>query len=282
MSDFALFEQALSQYESSRNSDDDDDDDDDDDEEYSICDHSDLVNENGTTSCLDCGEQIQKTITHEKEWRFYGCADNKRTSDPNRVQMRKSEDKNISKDVENMGFSETIVSRANDIYIQVTKGQIFRGESRKAVVFACIYHSYKMVGNCQTPKNLMETFGLNKRNSLKGLKIVNVNSPKDSVIHISELTAVHHIYEIMDKFSATQVQKMEVVDIYSRTKNRSSKLNRSRPQSLASAIIYYYICLKKMDISLKKFAQKVDLSELTINKNVKEVALVLGTPDIIV
>ena len=276
MSDFALFEQALAQFESTQIFDDDEEYDED-----NICDHTDLVNENGVTNCLDCGEQIHKNITHEKEWRFYGSSDNKRTSDPNRVQMRKSEDKNINKDVENMGFSETIVSRANDIYIQVTNGQIFRGESRKAVVFACIYHSYKMAGNCQTPKNLMETFGLNKKNSLKGLKIVNVNAPKDSPIHSSALTAVHHIYEIMDKFSATQAQKMEVVEIYSRTKNRSSKLNRSRPQSLASAIIYYYICLKKMDITLKKFAQKVDLSELTINKNAKEISLVLGTPDLI-
>ena len=276
MSDFALFEQALAQFENTQIFDDDEEYDED-----NICDHTDLVNENGVTNCLDCGEQIHKNITHEKEWRFYGSSDNKRTSDPNRVQMRKSEDKNINKDVENMGFSETIVSRANDIYIQVTNGQIFRGESRKAVVFACNYHSYKMAGNCQTPKNLMETFGLNKKNSLKGLKIVNVNAPKDSPIHSSALTAVHHIYEIMDKFSATQAQKMEVVEIYSRTKNRSSKLNRSRPQSLASAIIYYYICLKKMDITLKKFAQKVDLSELTINKNAKEIALVLGTPDLI-
>ena len=280
MSDFALFEEALAQYESSKKTGEEDEEYDEDYEDI-ICDHTDLVTENGMTSCLDCGEQIQTTITHEKEWRFYGCADNKRSSDPNRVQMRKSEDKNINKDVENMGFSESIVSKANDIYIQVTKGEIFRGESRKAVVFACIYHSYKMAGNCQTPKNLMETFGLNKKNSLKGLKIVNVNSPKDSPIHTTTLTAVHHIYEIMDKFSATQAQKMEVVEIYCRTKNRSSKLNRSRPQSLASSIIYYYICLKKMDITLKKFAQKVDLSELTINKNAKEIALVLGTPDLI-
>ena len=36
-----------------------------------------------------------------------------------------------------------------------------------------------------------------------------------------------------------------------------------------------------MDISLKKFAQKADLSELTINKNAKQVAKVLGTPDVI-
>ena len=164
---------------------------------------------------------------------------------------------------------------------QVTRGQIFRGDSRKAVVFACIYHSYKMAGKCQTPKILMETFGLNKKSSLKGLKIVNVNAPKDSPIHSTTLTAVHHIHDIMDKFSATPDQKAEVIELYKKTKNRSSKLNRSRPQSYSASLIFYYICKKKMDISLKKFAQKADLSELTISKNAKEVAIVLGTPNVI-
>jgi transcription initiation factor TFIIIB Brf1 subunit/transcription initiation factor TFIIB len=278
MSEFALFEQALVEYETTRTSEDEISSGEDSD---ILCDHSDLVTENGITSCLECGEQIQRTIMHEKEWRFYGHSDSKRSSDPNRVQMRKSEDRNINKDVENMGFSETIVAKANEIYTQVTKGQIFRGDSRKAVVFACIYHAYKMAGKCQTPKNLMETFGLNKKSSLKGLKIVNVNAAKDSPIHTTSLTAVHHIYDVMDKFSATPAQKSEVILLYRKTKNRSSKLNRARPQSVASALTYYWICKKKMDISLKKFAQKADLSELTINKNAKEVAIVLGTPDVV-
>ena len=137
-----------------------------------------------------------------------------------------------------------------------------------------------MAGKCQTPKNLMETFGLNKKSSLKGLKIVNVNAPKDSPLHATTLTAVHHIHDVMDKFSATPAQKNEVIDLYRKTKNRSSKLNRARPQSVAAALTYYWICNKNMDISLKKFAQKADLSELTINKNAKEVALVLGNQKI--
>ena len=132
-----------------------------------------------------------------------------------------------------------------------------------------------------TPKNLMETFGLNKKSSLKGLKIVNVNAPKDSPIHNTPLTPVHHIHDIMNKFSASDKQKAEVIYLYRRTKNRSSKLNRSRPQSFAASLIYYWICTKNIDISLKKFAQIADLSELTISKNAKEVALVLGTPHIL-
>jgi transcription initiation factor TFIIIB Brf1 subunit/transcription initiation factor TFIIB len=277
MSEFLLFEQALAEYKLSKC----------DIKEISIdeknteCKHTDVVTENGIVSCLECGEQIQRAIMHEKEWRFYGHSDSKRCSDPNRVQMRKCEDRNINKDVENMGFSETIITTANEIYSQVTKGQIYRGESRKAVVFACIYHAYKIAGKCQTPKNLMEAFGLNKKSSLKGLKIVNVNIPKESPLHATTLTAVHHIHDVMDKFSATLSQKNEVIDLYRKTKNRSSKLNRARPQSVAAALTYYWICKKNMDISLKKFAQKVDLSELTINKNAKEVSLVLGTPKIV-
>lgn len=275
MTDFALFEKALAEYKTTKNQTNEDI------NNKNKCKHNDIVKENGIKSCLECGEQIERDIMHEKEWRFYGHSDSKRSSDPNRVQLRKSEEKNINKDVENMGFSEIIVSKANEIYIQVTKGQIFRGDSRKAVVFACIYHAYKMADNCQTPKNLMKTFGLNKKSSLKGLKIVNVNAPKGSLLHTTTLTAVHHIHDVMDKFSATPIQKEEVIKLYEMTKNRSSKLNRARPQSVAAALTYYWICKKNINITLKKFAQKADLSELTINKNAKEVSLILNTPEIL-
>ena len=78
-------------------------------------------------------------------------------------------------------------------------------------------------------------------------------------------------------FKATIEQKKEVIILYEQIKNRSSKLNRSRPQSVAASLTYYWICQKDINISLKEFAKKVDLSELTINKNTKEVATILGT-----
>ena len=250
------------------------------DSDTETCTHN-PVDDNGVIVCLDCGRIIQKTIMHEKEWRFFGHSDSKRSSDPNRVQMRKSEERTIHKDVENMGFSENVVDIANKLYMQVTQGQIFRGESRKAVIFACIYHAYKILGKCQTPKKLMKVFNLSKKNSLKGLKIVSVYAPKDSLVHTTTITPIHHINDIMNKFSATPNQKKEVIELYKRTKNRSSKLNRARPQSYACSLVYYYILSKKMDISLKKFAQKADLSELTISKNAKEVAAILGTPELL-
>ena len=275
MSQFELFNQALATYKNiniSRVSSQ---------KKSTTCPHSDTITESGVVTCISCGEELLHTINHEKEWRYYGPSDSKRSSDPNRVQIRKTEERNINKDVENMGFSETIVTKADELYTQVTKGQIYRGNSRKAIVFACIFHAYKMSGKHQTPDNLVKLFGLTRKNGLHGLKIVAVNAPKDSKIHTTIITPVHLIHDIMNKFRATPSQKTEVIKLYARIKNRSSKLNRARPQSVAAALTYYWIRKKQLDISLKDFAMKVDLSELTINKNAKEVALVLGTPNII-
>ena len=171
MSDFKLFEQALNEYENNKITKQDlNKKDEDEDEE--LCSHLEVVNENGTITCIDCGEELKKTILHEKEWRYYGSTDTKRSSDPNRVQQRKNEDRNIYKDVESMGFSDKIISTANKIYCDATKGpndvpKIFRGNSRKAIIFACIFHAYKLSGKPQPHEKLIRIFSLSRKTGLK-------------------------------------------------------------------------------------------------------------------
>jgi len=79
----------------------------------------------------------------------------------------------------------------------------------------------------------------------------------------------------MQKFSATPEQKQEVIELYEKIKNKSSRLNRSRPQSVASGLVFYWIGKRGKEISLKDFSQKVVLSELTVNKISKEIAGVI-------
>lgn len=241
----------------------------------SLCKHKNINNENGSVLCFDCGKELEKTLYQDKEWRYYGVSDSRRTSDPNRVHIRKIDDRSIYKDVENMGFSDKIIHLANQIYLQVTKGQILRGNSRKSVVFSCIFHSFKVKENAQTHDKLIKIFNLNKKTALKGLKYVSLNAPKDSIIHTTYITPENIIEDIMDKFNAKEEQKKEVIDIYNKIKNKSSKINRSRPQSIAAGIVYFWICYKNIDISIKNFAKKVDLSELTIIKIAKIVSEVL-------
>lgn len=271
MSNFELFEEALNEYERVSFSEDIL-------IEENTCKHININTEHGSISCIDCGKELEKTVFQEREWRYYGQCDNKHNSDPTRVQVRKCEERNIFKDVESMGFSDKIVALANQLYIQVTKGQIFRGNSRKSIIFACIFHAYKISGHPQTHERLIQIFELNRKTGLKGLKHVNLHAPKDSAIHTTYITPVNLVEELMNKFSATDDQKEEVVVLYDKIKNKSSKLNRARPQSIASGLVYYWICIKNMNITLKEFAKKADLSELTIVKIAKEISDVLKTP----
>lgn len=274
MSDFTLYDEVLEQYEKMNISNS---------ETKSInkldttilCIHENVVNEKGVSVCIDCGEETQNKILHNKEWRFYGDSDNKHNIDPNRVQIRKNEERTIFKDVENLGFSETIISKSNKIYSEVTQGKIFRGNSRKAIVFACVFHAYKMSGKPQSHERLIQIFNLNRKTGLRGLKYVNLYAPKESKIRTTYISAKSLIEETMEKFSATKEQTDEVVDLYEKIKNKSSRLNRSRPQSVASSLVFYWICKKGKEITVKDFAKKVVLSELTINKIAKEISDVL-------
>jgi transcription initiation factor TFIIIB Brf1 subunit/transcription initiation factor TFIIB len=243
-----------------------------------ICTHANLVNEMGTMLCSDCGVELKKIMSYEKDWRYYGTEDTRKNSDPNRCHIRKMEDKSIFKDVESYGFSEKIVNMANDIYMQVTKGKIFRGNSRKAIIFGCIMHSVKHNGRIYTCDTLREIFQLDRKLILKGIKYVNLNAPKDSQIRTKDTSSNELVEECIHKFDMTLDDKKEIYELYNKIKNKSTIINRSRPQSVTSSLIYYYICKKRgfNNVNIKDFVKKVNLSELTINKISKEIAKIVS------
>lgn len=277
MSDFDLFKQAMLEYNENNKPKDENDS-----ENENDCEHGHIITENGINICTLCGEEVSKaTIDMEKEWRYYGVNDSKHSSDPNRCQIRKVEQKNIYKDVENMGFSEKVVSLANNLYFQVTKDKIYRGNSRKAIVFGCIMNAYKELGQPQSFETLQKIFKLERKVILKGIKLVNLNLPKNMELHGKYITPIELINEIMESLNATPQQVKEVVDIYNKVKNKSPIINKSKPQSIASGVIYYYIVSTNRKIDMKDFLQKVNLSETTIVKICTEIEKIVKNLDVI-
>ena len=241
------------------------------------CEHENVIENIGTLMCTDCGTELSKVVSYLRDWRYYGSDDTRKNSDPNRCHIRKIEDKSIFKDVESFGFSEKIVNLANDIYSQVTKGKIYRGNSRKAIIFGCIFHSIKINGKVYSCESLRTIFNLDKKIILKGLKHVNLNSPKNSNIVNRYITPIELVNEYITKFNHIEEDKQVITDIYEKIKSKSSIINRSRPQSVASSLIYYHFSKKfgSNNFSIKDFIKKIKLSELTVNKISKEIARIL-------
>lgn len=243
------------------------------------CKHEDCINEKGISICSNCGQELSFSLINEKEAKYYGQGDNKHLIDSSRIQLRKAEEKGIFHDVEHMGFSEHIIASANKIYIDVTKQKIFRGNSRKAIISACIFYAFIQSDCFQSHQKLVSIFNLTQKAGLKGLKFVmySIRSKDKKIIHI---TPIHLITEIMDMFQTSIEQKQEVIDIHEKVQ-KIKKLNKSRPQSISAGIIYYWIKLKDKKISLKHFSEKVNLSSLTIVNIAKQIATILNTPNIV-
>ena len=239
------------------------------------CAHRNVTREEGCTFCKECGVELPDSSQKDGMGR-------KNRLEPNRCQIRKQDEKGIYRDVERMGFTENIVRSANRIFTDTTKGQIYRGNSRKAIIFACVFHAFKIAGKPQSCDSLIEMFKLERKVGLKGLKIVGLQAPKDSQIRNSHITPCDLIREIMKKFEASHEQVTEVEALYRRTENRSSILNRCRPQSVAAGLTYYYIRREQKEIPIREFVNRVNLSELTVIKIAKEIASVLGTPEVMV
>ena len=65
------------------------------------------------------------------------------------------------------------------------------------------------------------------------------------------------------------------LELYSIIDGRSSMLNRSRPQSVAAGMIYYYSQEGGSKLQMKTFMTKIDISVLTVTKIYKEIKRVM-------
>ena len=242
-----------------------------------LCSHENIITtEKNITTCVECGEELE-SVPFDKEWRFYGSNDGRFYSDPNRCQIRKSGERSIYKDIEGLGLSDTIVAVANDLYNQITDGDIHRGARRRGIIFACIRQSYLLSGKPQTFDDLITLFGLERKSGLKGVKYVNLKTPKEFKKNISHITHQDLLKKIMNTFGAKESQIQEVLNLYPEIQDKSEILNGSRPSSLAAGLIYYWICKNnKLVITSKEFADEVKLSELTIRKIYIEISRVLA------
>ena len=227
------------------------------------CSHDDCVKDKNVVVCITCGQCIHKIFNQERDWK----------SQQSRINV---DEKNIFKDVENIQFSENILQIANSLYIQVTNEKIYRGNARKGIISACIFHAYKIIGKPQIYKKIIRLFNISKKVGLKGLKFVSINAPKQSIIFRTNITPLIYIEHFMDELQASETDILFLKKMFNTIDINNSKLNRSRPQSVAAGLVYYWLLEQNKKITLKTFSKITELSELTITKLEKDIRQIFG------
>lgn len=237
------------------------------------CSHPEIIKEGNVEICIECGEEVDTNNNFEQDWRFYGNNDNVNSKDPARCQYRKTNYKNISDDLKNMNFPSDIVIEANNLFMKVTDHQIRRSKTRKAIIFACVFHAFKNSGHPRSFESLQSNFNLSKKVISQGLNQYGMKINDYSPC----ITPNDLVPEIIQKLGGEIVNTEEVNKIFNTIKNRSDLINRSKPQSIASGLIYYYCTLTKRSLSIDDISGAVGLSIATIKKIAEEIDLILET-----
>jgi len=242
------------------------------------CRHKDTIIEEQTVFCSHCGIEIEKDTS-------------KMSYSGGRSLQRRDQTKSLYNDVRDMNFSDEIKNKANAIFVEfITESDsstnICRGDKRKALIFACIKHAYAQRGEIRTFKDLNGYFQISQKTFSK------VNSTLSKTLNLIRKSPVNwmtpdiYIKEIMKNFTSSEEMIQEVVDIYNQVQEKISKgsqsydINRSRPSSVASGVVYYWIRnnpVVREEISLATLSEKIGISSNTISKKCKEIALVLGS-----
>ena len=230
--------------------------------EHKNCLHKDISLTEGKPICKDCGIHISEKLSSEEEFRLFNEIDNKSSSDMTRCQFRKTPDKGIRKDLERFSLPSEVVNIADQLYFEVTQGDIKRSNLRKGIMFACVFEAYKESGKAQTPESLQQVFGLTRKNISKGLTYFYLRSNKKQREYI---TAQHFIPSILEKLNIKIEHAPKVLNIYKQIENKSAELNARNPQSVSCGLVYYYLKKINADIPVNQFGNAVGLSDITIN-----------------
>ena len=94
------------------------------------------------------------------------------------------------------------------------------------------------------------------------------------------ITAVHLVPEMLTRngveFDSSHIE--DIARIHDYAKERSELLNRSKPQSIASSLVYFYLRKKDKDRKINKadLAKNCGVSAMTISKLDAELEEILG------
>ena len=239
------------------------------------------VENEGISICRGCGCKIEQ-FDFKPEWRFYGASDNRANKDPSRCHRAKDNNRGgidkVFQDAKLMHLPLAIRKATEAKYKKIVGDNTVRGRGRKSIVAACLLYTYRHTGDIRTSDDIRTSFDLTKQEMSDGLTKYHEHFPEDRVCTITPKELIHRVF-IQTKLDLSHYKY--TLRIAKCLDGVDPVLNRSSPQSIASAIVYLYLCLNpelkdSLGYTKTKFARDVKLSDITITKLVKKSAEVLG------
>lgn len=227
------------------------------------CDHSSIVNEGGVEICTLCGV-IDSFLDYA----------NDRCEEGNRCIKKYEVTRCIDSVFANKGITmnEIALDTIDSNYKKIVKEGKVRGKSRESLIAICYFFYFRHNKDYRTLDDLTSLFGVTRKDLTSALSRYLKFFPEDRTLYLypEDLVARALILQ-----GANLKYEKIIVKLCSFVRNKSKVLNRSTPQSIATALVYLYFDThqehRRFVADRREFARKSGLSEITIDKIVKEI-----------
>lgn len=236
-----------------------------------VCLHTKTARLNGQTHCKDCGETILSFCKEESK--FYDDATSSISTD---FRMAKS----IRKELDLLPLAENVKDLADKIYAEKVGSNTYRSNVRQEVKFNCIFEAFKQLGIYKDPCEIAKMLKIKRKGMSRGILRCSFLCTGKETIPTTSITAIHLVPEMLTR-NGVEFDEGHLEDInriYEYAKDRSELLNRSKPQSIASSLVYFYLRKKDKDRKLNKaeIAKNCGVSSMTVTKLDAELEVILG------
>jgi transcription initiation factor TFIIIB Brf1 subunit/transcription initiation factor TFIIB len=180
--------------------------------------------------------------------------------------------KGIHTDIETLQVPQDVEDMANEMYLNITMNITQKGNNRKGIICSCLKYACKKHGIPMTMERLTRLMNVKQRHIYKGCRMVADVYPET----VDTLSPEDLIAENAGLFDLNSRDIQQIQALCRSTTSESTVLKRSKPLSVAAGLVYFYIVLNKMTVTRAQCAQKVGVSEITLQKIAKTVAEILG------
>lgn len=206
------------------------------------CKHTSIIEDNLIKICTQCGKEL-KELDMSSEWRCYN-------SDTSSSRCHKSKKTRPIDDVlGNKDIPESIRDIVQDRFNQVTATlntnntkATLRKSKRTALIATCLFYTYMEKGQYYTMSHFYKMFDIDKQALTFGKEqYLRVFKDARTIMIKPEDLLVW----LMNKINIPMTYYQDILKVVHIIKHTTTNLKKAKPQAVAAAIIYTWICTRK-------------------------------------
>lgn len=169
-----------------------------------------------------------------------------------------------------------VISRtAKSLYTLVADTKISRGNNRKGIIAACVFHACKECAVPRSSNEIAKIFEIDPKIMTKGIKkyteIMRLNKHNhERITNIKSITIDDFIDRFSHKLNLNDTDIQIIKNIVDECKLCKIEKDNT-PPAMASGCIYLYIKHSSVKITKKEISNISQISEVTINKCYKKI-----------